>query len=102
MTEKPFTRGPRVTPEMDANEKAQIASAVGDLLLELVVELHEQAGWPVDAIIAGVNAESQILMARLIGGPAAAQELAKAADRVRNLPSAATLSLLHATSAGSA
>jgi hypothetical protein len=87
---------------MTIEEKAKISQSVAEMISALLVELHDTRGWPVDAIVAGIQAEGALLLAGLIGGPAAADQLERAANMVRNQPSAATLALCYSPPAGSA
>ncbi len=82
--------------------KQAAADEVATYIRQVMDDLHQRHGLPWDCIAAVVHAEAVSAMTAIYGGPMAAQCCERAAERVRNLPSAAAHALAFAAPAGSA
>ena len=94
-------RGTVMTDEETA-AKQVTANQVAEYIRHVLVVLREQHGLPWDCIAAGVHAEAVNAMTQIVGGPMAALCCERAADRVRNMPSAKVQSLAFAVPMGRA
>ena len=87
---------------MTEKTRAEIADMAGQLVGEAIVEIHRKTGIPAELILAGAHAQIVSMLAHSLGGPVAALCAEKAAERVRNMPSARALALARMPSAGAA
>jgi hypothetical protein len=73
-----------------------------DFIGRAMQHLHQEHGLPWELIAVGAHAQAVAAMAEIVGGPATAQCCERAAERVRNLPSAAAMALAVAVPVGRA
>jgi hypothetical protein len=82
--------------------RPEAAAMAADLVRELIRQLQDEGGMPTDAVLAGAHAEIVTAITARYGGPAAAMWCARAAEKVRHMPSEAAFLLARATPSGSA
>ena len=88
--------------DQDRIELKQAAADQAAACIRACMVLMREQGLPWDAIIAGAHAEVISAMTLAFGGVMASDACARAADRVRDLPSGADHALACAPAAGSA
>lgn len=88
--------------QTEAEKIEALAAFAADELRRLMVELCLVHRIPPAIVLAGLQLELAVGMAHIFGGPMAAVEMEKTADRVRNLPSLQAKALAFAPPAGRA
>lgn len=79
--------------EDKTQERQAIVDAVSAHIAQVMVDLHQRHGLPWELIAVGAHAQAVVAMTTIMGGPMTAQCCERAANRVRDLPSAAANAL---------
>lgn len=88
--------------QTEAEQTEAVVAFAADELRRLVQDLCLVHRMPPAIVLLGMQLELAVGMAQILGGPRAALEMEKTADRVRNLPSVHANSLAFAPPAGRA
>lgn len=91
-----------MTDQEQLEVRQAMADDAADFIRRAMQHLHREYGLPWELIAIGAHAQAVSAMAQIVGGPMTAACCERAAERVRNLPSAAAQALAFAAPAGTA
>ena len=90
-----------MTHEEHVARKSKLADHVAEQFEKLIAQMIED-GLPMDAVLAGAHAGVVCTMTSIIGGPETAAACSRAADKLKDMPSASAMGLAFSPPAGRA